>query len=94
MRCLFSAICKLDSERKKEYVHLFLKNNSDFEDFKNIPLEPTSWSFGGSAVPTYFKWIDFHTSLLPSFTGLQWIDHKCYVEKRIEYLKYMKGNNK
>lgn len=44
MYCLFLIISKLESERKKEYVLLFLENNSLFEDFKNIPLTPISYS--------------------------------------------------
>ena len=48
MYCLFSVISKLEIERKKEYILLFLENNSLFEDFQRIPLTPTSWSWSGS----------------------------------------------
>lgn len=87
MYCLFSVISKLKNERKKEYILLFLENNPLFEDFENIPLTPTSWSWSGSAVPMYSAWIEFLESLLPSFIGLKWIKHKKYIETKIGYLK-------
>lgn len=87
MYCLFSVISKLDIERKKEYVLLFLENNPLFEDFERIPLTPTSWSYSGSAIPIYSSWIEFFESLLPSLTGLKWLKHNNYIRTRIEYLK-------
>ncbi len=87
MYCLFSVISKLIIERKKEYILLFLENNPLFEEFERIPLTPTSWSWSGSTVPMYSSWIEFLESLLPSFIGLKWIQHKKYIETQIGYLK-------
>ncbi|MBU3194934.1 ATP-binding protein [Clostridium algidicarnis] len=87
MYCLFSVIAKLKVDRKKEYISLFLENNQSFEDFKKIPLTPTSWSWSGSAIPMYSAWIEFLELLLPCFIGLKWIKHKNYIEKKISYLK-------
>ena len=87
MYCLFSVISKLEIERKKIYVLIFLENNPLFEDFERIPLIPTSWSCSGSVVPMYFAWIEFLESLLPSLVGLKWIKHKNYIETQISYLK-------
>lgn len=87
MYCLFSVISKLELERKKGYILLFLDNNPLFEDFERIPLTPISWSWSGSAVPMYSAWIEFLESLLPGFIGLKWIKHKNYIETRISYLK-------
>lgn len=87
MYCIFSVISKLEIERKKDYILLFLENNPSFEDFKKIPLTPTSWRWSGSAVPMYSAWIEYFESLLPSFIGLKWIKHKNHIETQIEYLK-------
>ncbi len=87
MYCLFSVVSKLELERKKEYILLFLENNSSFEDFERIPLTPTSWSWSDSTVPMYYVWIEFLESLLPNFIGLKWIKHKNYIETEIGYLK-------
>ena len=66
---------------------LFLENNELFEDFKEIPLIPDSFSWSGSAVPMYSSWIEYLESLLPNLIGLKWIKHKKYVETKIAYLK-------
>jgi hypothetical protein len=87
MHCLFSAISKLNSDRKKEYISQFLKHNSSLEVFEEIPLTPISWSCSGSAVPMYNGWIAFLESLLPDLTGLKWLKHKRYIETKINYLK-------
>ena len=87
MYCLFSVISKLKIERKREYVLLFLENNELFEDFKEIPLIPDSFSWSGSAVPMYSSWIEYLESLLPNLIGLKWIKHKKYVETKIDNLK-------
>lgn len=87
MHCLFSVISKLKIDRKKEYVWLFLENNHTFEDFKRIPLTPTSYDCLDSAVPMYSAWIEYLESLLPNLTGFKWLKHKNHVETKIEYLK-------
>ena len=87
MYCLFAVISKLEIERKKEYIWLFLENNPLFEDFERMPLTPISYSWSGSAVPMYSAWIEFLESLLPSFIGLKWIKHKNYIETQIGHLK-------
>ena len=80
-------IAKLETDRKMEYIRLFLENDEVLEDFENIPLTPVSWGYSGSVVPVYSSWIDFLESLLPEFTGLKWIRHKKYVETKISNLK-------
>lgn len=87
MHCLFSVISKLNMSRKKEYIWFFLENNQSFEDFKNLPLTPTSGGWSGSAVPMYSARIQFLESLLPNFTGIKWVKHKDYIEMEIAYLK-------
>lgn len=87
MYCLFSVVSKLEAKRKKEYILFFLEHNSLVEDFKKIPLIPTSWTWSGSIVPTYFAWIEFLESLLPNFIGLKWIKHKNYIEMKIRVIK-------
>ena len=87
MYCLFSAVSKFEIERKKEYIFLFLEMNPLFEDFTRIPLTPISYSWTGSPVPIYSGWIEFFESLRPKLLGLKWLEHKQYVEKKIDSLK-------
>lgn len=84
---LFSAIYKLNIDRKKEYIRLFLENNQLFEDFEKLPLIPQAYGWSGSVIPLYSSWIEFLESLLPSFIGLKWVRHKNYVELSINNLK-------
>ena len=85
--CLFSAIAKLDNSRKKEYIKLLINNNESFENFKKIPLTPTSYGCNGSLIPLYNSWIEYLESLLQIFIGLKWIEHKGHIEKQIDYLR-------
>lgn len=85
MYCLFSVITKLEIERKKKYILLFLENNSLFEDFERIPLTLVSCGWSGSAVPMYSAQIEYLESLLPDFAGLKWIRHKKHIETQIDY---------
>jgi len=87
MYCLFSFISNLGDDRKREYLELLLANNPSFEAFKQIPLTPTSYTFTGSAIPIYFRQIDYLTSLLPLFAGLAWLEHRGYVEQQISYIR-------
>ncbi len=87
MYSLFAAISTLANSRKKEYVILFLHNNPSFENFKRIPLTPPSYSYSESCIPLYSSWIDYLESLLPSFLGIDWLDHKDYIESKIKYYK-------
>lgn len=87
MYCLFSVVAKLEVDRKKEYISIFINHNEGFEDFKNIPLIPTSYSWSGSTIPMYSSWIEYLEILLPVFVGLKWINHKSYIERMIASLR-------
>lgn len=87
MYYLFSATYKLNSDRRKEYIMLFLESNQSFEDFRKLPLLPSSYGWSGSVIPLYSTWIEFFESLLPSFIGLKWVEHKNHVELNISNLK-------
>ena len=87
INCLFSIIAKLDNNRKKEYIKLFIANNELFEYFKKIPLIPTSYGYTSRLIPLYNSWIEYLKSLLPIFVDLKWIEHKGHIEKQIDYLR-------
>lgn len=38
-------------------------------------------------IPIYERWIEFLESLLPELIGLQWIEHKNYVQREIRHVK-------
>ncbi|MDX2256941.1 MAG: hypothetical protein NW214_15620 [Pseudanabaenaceae cyanobacterium bins.39] len=51
MKLIFNITTQLSYESRRQLVAIFLKNNSRFEDFNKLPLEPSSWSYTNSAVP-------------------------------------------
>ena len=87
IRLLFAAVSELTSERRLEYMKLFLAYNQRFDIFKEIPLFPETYSWSDSAVPLLSSWIDSLQNLLPTLTGLQFIEHKKRVESEIEDLR-------
>jgi hypothetical protein len=80
MQLLFTAISELAIERRFEYIKFFLNYNQDFEDFRKIPIIPTSYSWTNSAIPLYSLWINLLEQLLPFLNGMKFIKHKKLVE--------------
>lgn len=70
-------------------IECVIKENPSIELFRRIDLLPRSYSAAGSFVPVYKGWIEFLKSLLPLFHGIQYIDHKDYVQKKIERIQDM-----
>ncbi len=87
MVCLFEAFSKCNTSQRVGYIGTFLRKNDDFEMFKSLPLTPTSYSWSGSAVPLYSKWIDFFEKILPLLSGIKFINHKKLIKQEIEGLR-------
>lgn len=77
-------------EWKLEFILEFLKSNKKFEDFKKINLFPTSYSWSGSRIPIILERIDFLQSLKKQLIGIDYIDHKQFLEELCQYLKKSK----
>lgn len=89
MYSIFNVICNSFSNKKKEYILEYLKLNKSIEDFKKIPLFSSFSSWFGSEVPLIDKKIDFLNDLNNSINGLDYLEHKDYINKEIEiYKKY------
>lgn len=63
---------------------MFVENNSNFKDFQKIPLESFINSWSGSAVPMYQARIDYYQSLIPCLNKVELLQHRQYIEKRIQ----------
>jgi hypothetical protein len=83
MKLIFNITTQLSYESRRQLVAIFLKNNSKFEDFNKLPLEPSSWSCTNSAVPMYQGRMDYFESLLPLLSGLKYLQHRKYIESYI-----------
>ncbi|PHR71494.1 MAG: hypothetical protein COA66_09170 [Arcobacter sp.] len=80
-------ISDLKEENKKEFLDIFLTLNNNINDFKQISLEPSHMSWQGSAVPMYKKRLDFLVSILDLLKGVDYLEHKKYIEDKIELKK-------
>ena len=84
---LLHVISSFAPERRRGFVKKFLEVNADFEDFKRLPLEPSSWSWSGSLVPTLHARSEFLQSLVPMLNNVDFLRHKYHVEQSIQSLR-------
>ncbi|MBO6792824.1 MAG: ATP-binding protein [Balneolaceae bacterium] len=95
MTILFDAITEFSIERRKNHISTFLLNNVSFDAFKYLPIEPSGWSWSGSAVPMYQGRIDFLKEIKDLMEGLDFIEHRNYLDDRISGLrKWIKNEQK
>ncbi|ODH02409.1 hypothetical protein A4S05_24375 [Nostoc sp. KVJ20] len=74
-------------ERRRSFIDCFIKHNKNFEDFEKLRLEPSSWGCSGSWVPVYQKRVEYLESLLPLFNSVDFLQHKQYVEQKIQLIR-------
>ncbi|MBN3949107.1 MAG: hypothetical protein HWQ38_22610 [Nostoc sp. NMS7] len=86
---IFDIVTNFSYQRRRSFVDFFIKHNKKFEDFKKLRLEPSSRSSSGSWVLVYQKDVEYLESLLPLFLfkRLDFLEHKQYVEQRIQWLR-------
>jgi len=87
MQFLFSIIRQFSYDRRRLFIGLFLERNKNFKDFEKLPLEPNHLSWEGSAVPMYQRRIEYFESLLPLLNTVDFLQHKQYVERHIEWFR-------
>jgi hypothetical protein len=87
IRFLFGAIGDFSRERRFRFIALFLKSNKNFEEFKQLPLEPDTWSLQGSAVPMYQTRVEYFESLFQLLNTVEFLEHKLYVEQYVHGLR-------
>jgi hypothetical protein len=87
MALIFDVIVQFPPERRRRFVSSFLDKNKAFEDFERLPLEPNSWGWSGSAVPMYQGRVEYFESLFALLNTVEFLDHKQYVERHIQYLR-------
>ena len=87
---IFKVICDSFLNKKKEYLLEYLTLNKSIENFKKIPLFSSFSSWSRSEVPLIDKKIDFLNDLNNSIKGLDYFEHKDYINSEIEVLKKYK----
>ncbi len=85
MRLIFKVISEFKEERRKQFIELFLRKNTSYQDFKKISLEPSHWgSSSGSMIPVYQAMVDYWEDLLPLCSTFDLLDHKLFIEQKIK----------
>ena len=84
MKFTFEIITNLSSEKRTQLLIVFLKHNKEFEHFRHLPLESSSWNWQGSAVPMHQKRAEYFESLLPLLNTIDLLQHRQYVERIIQ----------
>ena len=87
MALVFDAISRLRPERRRRLLSLFLERNSNFEDFLGLPLQPSGYSWTGSAVPVLRDRAEYLESLLPLLNTVELLRHKQHVELLIQRIR-------
>jgi hypothetical protein len=86
MRILFSVISQFSPERRRLFVERFVSRNQEFETFRNLAFEPSSWGWSGSKVPMLQARVDYWQSLLSLMKTVDLLQQKQYVESQLHYL--------
>jgi hypothetical protein len=87
MEFLFGLIAEFGPERRRPLLAHFLAMNKSFEVFERLPLEPSGWSWTGSAVPMHQKRVEYMESLLPLLDTAELLRHKQLVERHVQGLR-------
>jgi hypothetical protein len=84
MQLVFEIVSEFKSDRRFQFIEAFLQHNHSIEDFRKLSFEPSFTSASGSMVPEYQKKLDYWRSLLPLCTSLELIEHRLYIENRVD----------
>lgn len=87
MKLVFNLIAEFPSERRLPFIALFLEHNNNYEDFRRLPLEPSSGTWWGSAVPRYQSRMEYFESLLPLLNTVEFLQHKRHIQQRIQRIR-------
>ncbi|GAB6108268.1 TniB family NTP-binding protein [Fusibacter bizertensis] len=84
---LFEILSELGEELRVEAIKTFVSLNKSFDIFSKLRLEPNHWGGSGSMVPYMQARVKYYESLLPFFTGLDFLQHKKLIQDNIEVWK-------
>lgn len=91
---LFEIIAYFPGEQRSRLIFTFLQHNKNFADFKRLDIEPVAMSWSGSAVPVYQELIDYLKSILHMLDSAQLLEHRAYVQQRIDTWEHRKNLEK
>lgn len=81
---LINSVAVAYPEWEIEYILEFIRINKSIDDFKKIDMFPLIRSWSGSEIPLINSEIKFLEELRDRISGLDYIEHKKYLNERIE----------
>ena len=84
---IFEFIRELNEDLRRFAVKIFLENNNDPEVFKKIHLFASVQSATNSFIPVYQEEITFLESLFQYMNGIEFLEHREYLQRCIENRK-------
>ena len=101
MYCMFNAIAELEDSERITYIKAFLNQTQDIDASKKLPVVSETYSWSGSEVPIIEKNKAFIVKLNNELHGLDFLDHKQYLEdkekqlddhiKEVQIREYIRG---
>jgi len=79
---IFEVICNFEDKRKLKFYNEVLIKNTDLEIFESLRINPIR-TFGGSEIPLLENEIEFLEKLKEGCKGLDYLEHRSYLEKII-----------
>jgi len=87
MRFIFGIIAHFPPESRNKFIATFIEYNKSIDAFRELPLEPNSWGWSGSAVPMLQKRLDYFETLMPLLNTVDLLEHKHYIEMIIQEIQ-------
>ncbi|MEK4589800.1 MULTISPECIES: hypothetical protein [unclassified Bacillus (in: firmicutes)] len=86
IKLLFECLTVFDDNKRIDWLYKLLQVRTEFNFFKIIPLFSGSYSWSGSEVPLLIGRKQFFECLESKLEGLQFLEHKRWLQERIEYV--------
>ncbi|MBI5136862.1 MAG: hypothetical protein HZA24_05935 [Nitrospirae bacterium] len=83
LRPIFLMVSEWSDDRRRRHIASFLQHNQDIAAFKQLDIEPRSWSASGSFVPVWERQKQFLQSLVPLCAGVALLEHRASLELRV-----------
>ncbi len=88
---LIEVVVNVAPNWKLEFILEYLMENKKIEDFQEILLFPISASWTGSEIPLINEKMDFLKLLKESLKGIDYIEHRNYLDERMRRLEEYKS---
>lgn len=84
MKFLFRTLCDCPHKQLMDATLCFCEHNKDIKAFMTLPIFPQTTFWSGSELPHIDREIGFLTELKSSLKGLDYVEHRIYIDGKIQ----------